>query len=307
MAVGSYIEFRDPRHLIGFSSVNEATSDRLLTGGDIDPESLQQANGDLWVGDEFGPWLLHFDRHGVLLDPPYPVPGDLRSPNNPLLPTGTAPNPAQQPGHRGAGGQHRRPVPLCCPGGGHGGRHRRRSHHPPTHLRVQPPGPPLHRPPVGVPHPHRREHGVGPGCRRPPSPRAHRTRRRPRAHRPRSQGQPDRPDPHRCRRLRTLHHAGRPGRHRRPGPDIPPAAPRRRHQSRPAGDLRHESCGIRRKRDTVRPRAAGFVAQMRQRAGAGPAGQAGWSVTWPTRRDQGIVTLLQQLWASPPSKITLRL
>ncbi len=35
-----YIEFRDPHHRIGFPIVNEATSDRLLTGSDIDPESI---------------------------------------------------------------------------------------------------------------------------------------------------------------------------------------------------------------------------------------------------------------------------
>lgn len=85
IAVGEFISFRDPNRLIGFPIVNEAFSDRLLTGGDIDPESLQRGkNGDFWMGDEFGPWILHFDRQGVLLDPPFPVPGDLKSPNNPF-------------------------------------------------------------------------------------------------------------------------------------------------------------------------------------------------------------------------------
>jgi glycerophosphoryl diester phosphodiesterase len=56
--VGSFISFRDPRGLIGFPIVNEDTRRRLLTGGDIDPESLQRGrHGDLWVGDEFGPWI----------------------------------------------------------------------------------------------------------------------------------------------------------------------------------------------------------------------------------------------------------
>ncbi len=39
-------------------------------------------NGDLWVGDEFGPWILHFDADGVLLDAPFSIPGVL-SPANP--------------------------------------------------------------------------------------------------------------------------------------------------------------------------------------------------------------------------------
>lgn len=91
VAVGDFIAFRDPDHLIGFTIVNEATTERLLTGSDIDPESMQRGtNGDFWMGDEFGPWILHFDAAGVLLDPPFPVPGNLRSPNNPFL-AGAAP------------------------------------------------------------------------------------------------------------------------------------------------------------------------------------------------------------------------
>jgi glycerophosphoryl diester phosphodiesterase len=97
VTVGDYISFGDPNHLIGFPIVNEGTPDRLLTGGDIDPESLQRDhNGDLWVGDEFGPWILHFSADGVLLDPPFQIPG-VRSPNNPWL-NG---EPATQPNSRG--------------------------------------------------------------------------------------------------------------------------------------------------------------------------------------------------------------
>jgi len=96
--VEDWIEFTDPNHLMGFPIVNDATAGRVLTGGDIDPESLQRgSNGDLWVGDEFGPWVLHFDTHGVLLDAPIPTPGGLMSPNNPFL-NG---QPATQPNSRG--------------------------------------------------------------------------------------------------------------------------------------------------------------------------------------------------------------
>jgi glycerophosphoryl diester phosphodiesterase len=95
---GEFIEFRDPDRLIGFSIVNEGTGARLLTGADIDPESLQRgANGDLWVGDEFGPWILHFDATGKLLDPPFATPGGLMSPSNPFL----GGNPPTQPNSRG--------------------------------------------------------------------------------------------------------------------------------------------------------------------------------------------------------------
>lgn len=84
--VGDFVSFSDPDHQIGFPIVNQGTSARLLTGGDIDPESLQRGrNGDLWVGDEFGPWILHFDATGRLLEPPFAMPGGLKSPNNPFL------------------------------------------------------------------------------------------------------------------------------------------------------------------------------------------------------------------------------
>jgi hypothetical protein len=95
--VGEFISFRDPDHRLSFPIVNDATGSRLLTGADIDPESLQRGhNGELWVGDEFGPWILHFNAHGKLLDAPYELPG-IRSPNNPFL--GGAP--ATQPNSRG--------------------------------------------------------------------------------------------------------------------------------------------------------------------------------------------------------------
>jgi glycerophosphoryl diester phosphodiesterase len=101
--VGPFISFRDPDHRIGFTIVNEGKPGRLLTGGDIDPESLQRGrHGDLWVGDEFGPWILHFDRSGVLLDPPFAMPGGLMSPNNPFL--NGPPDTATQPNSRGLEG-----------------------------------------------------------------------------------------------------------------------------------------------------------------------------------------------------------
>ena len=96
--VGGFISFRDPNHKLGFPIVNEATTDRLLTGADLDPESLQRGrNGDLWMGEEFGPWILHFNSSGVLLDAPFALPGGLMSPNNPFLGAGTA----SQPNSRG--------------------------------------------------------------------------------------------------------------------------------------------------------------------------------------------------------------
>ena len=57
--------------------------DRVLTGQDFDPESMVRLpDGSSWLGDEFGPYLLHVDRAGRLLRPPVPVPG-VRAPENP--------------------------------------------------------------------------------------------------------------------------------------------------------------------------------------------------------------------------------
>ncbi len=62
-----------------------------MTGADFDIESIQRtSNGDYWIGDEFGPFLLHFDKDGILLDPPIPLPDfenpgkELRAPQNPF-------------------------------------------------------------------------------------------------------------------------------------------------------------------------------------------------------------------------------
>lgn len=58
---------------------------RRLTGFDFDPESMQIArDGTFWFGEEFGPFLLHTDRTGRLLEAPIPVPGAV-SPQNPTL------------------------------------------------------------------------------------------------------------------------------------------------------------------------------------------------------------------------------
>jgi hypothetical protein len=50
-------------------------ADRLLTGADFDIESFRRApDGTLWFGDEFGPFLIHTDAHGRVLEAPIPLP-----------------------------------------------------------------------------------------------------------------------------------------------------------------------------------------------------------------------------------------
>ncbi len=95
--VEDFIQLRDPFHRVPFPIVNEGTSERLLTGADFDVESFVfDSRGDIWAGDEFGPFVLHFDRRGRLLEPPVPTPdlddareldktAFVRSPQNPFL------------------------------------------------------------------------------------------------------------------------------------------------------------------------------------------------------------------------------
>jgi hypothetical protein len=58
---------------------------RILTGFDLDPESLVRApDGTFWIGEEFGPFLIHVAADGRVLESPVVVPG-VRSPQNPFL------------------------------------------------------------------------------------------------------------------------------------------------------------------------------------------------------------------------------
>jgi len=45
---------------------------------------LDNGDGSFWFGDEFGPWMLHTDAQGKLLEPPIGLPG-VMSPDNPGL------------------------------------------------------------------------------------------------------------------------------------------------------------------------------------------------------------------------------
>ena len=73
--IEQFIQFSDPDNLIPFNIVKEDTAERLLTGADFDIESFTIANdGSIWVGDEFGPYLLHFDSTGKLIEAPIPTP-----------------------------------------------------------------------------------------------------------------------------------------------------------------------------------------------------------------------------------------
>lgn len=88
--VKKFVQLRDPHHNAGFKIVNENTKQRHLTGADFDVESMVVAkDGSFWIGEEFGPYILHFSADGVLLQAPVPMPG-VKSPSSPLLAKGEA-------------------------------------------------------------------------------------------------------------------------------------------------------------------------------------------------------------------------
>jgi hypothetical protein len=112
--VRSQITLHDPNHRINFPIVAdgavypgttiavdpEIRQRRLLTGGDFDIESVRvDFDGTLWFGDEFGPFLVHTDDRGKVLDAPYPLPG-VKSPQNPFL-NGALPNLPRSKGFEG--------------------------------------------------------------------------------------------------------------------------------------------------------------------------------------------------------------
>lgn len=101
--VGKVIQLSDPDKKIPFLIVNEASRKRLLTGSDFDIESFVVAkDGTIWLGEEFGPFLLHVDGTGKMLEAPITTPDfaagkdaskdQVRSPNNPSV-LASSPNP----------------------------------------------------------------------------------------------------------------------------------------------------------------------------------------------------------------------
>ncbi|WP_104493054.1 esterase-like activity of phytase family protein [Paracoccus denitrificans] len=58
---------RDPDRKVPFRIANETTGSRYLTGADFDPESIQYLDGEIWIGDEFGPYILRVAMDGRVL------------------------------------------------------------------------------------------------------------------------------------------------------------------------------------------------------------------------------------------------
>jgi len=117
----SFFTLRDPDRKLGFKLVADGKTypysgsgtgsddiavdpviraGRLLTGGDLDIESFRQdADGNLWFGEEFGPFLVKTDPTGKVLRSEIPLPG-VQSPNSPYLGNAT-PNLGSSKGYEG--------------------------------------------------------------------------------------------------------------------------------------------------------------------------------------------------------------
>lgn len=84
----------DPDKKVPFRIVHEGTKKRYLTGSDFDTESFQFAGGALWIGDEFGPFLIKADLNGKVLAV-FETRMDgktLRSPDHPAMTTPASPD-----------------------------------------------------------------------------------------------------------------------------------------------------------------------------------------------------------------------
>ncbi len=85
-ALQAVIELSDPAKFFPWRLAEEGTPERFLTGSDADTESLvAMPDETFWIGDEIGPWLLHFSIDGELLGAPVDLPDHARSVDHPLV------------------------------------------------------------------------------------------------------------------------------------------------------------------------------------------------------------------------------
>ena len=124
----SFISLSDPNHKLGFETVAAQANypngnntipidpsiiaNRLLTGADFDIESVRKdREGNLWFGEEFGPFLVETDKSGKVLRSEIKTPNivplgstatgpEVQSPQNPYLGSDT-PNLGQSRGFEG--------------------------------------------------------------------------------------------------------------------------------------------------------------------------------------------------------------
>jgi hypothetical protein len=78
---------RDPGRVVPFRIAYEGTAERYLTGADFDPESIQVIGDTVWIGEEFGPFLIRATLDGVVTGVfPALIDGQpVRTPDHPAL------------------------------------------------------------------------------------------------------------------------------------------------------------------------------------------------------------------------------
>lgn len=88
------IFLHDPDKNVPFRIVHEGTEKRYLTGADFDTEGFQWIGDTLWIGDEFGPFVIKADKAGKVLAV-YDTVADgkpVRSPDNYLVASPATPD-----------------------------------------------------------------------------------------------------------------------------------------------------------------------------------------------------------------------
>ncbi len=81
------VYLRDPDFKVPFHIIYDGTDSRYLTGADFDIESIQVLNDEIWIGDEFGPYLIRATLDGKIIAV-YPTKmGDvvLKGPDEPTI------------------------------------------------------------------------------------------------------------------------------------------------------------------------------------------------------------------------------
>jgi hypothetical protein len=84
----------DPDKKVPFRIVHEGTEKRYLTGADFDIESFQMIGDHIWIGEEFGPYLIKADKQGKVQAVFETVAGEtpVRSPDHYAVASPATPN-----------------------------------------------------------------------------------------------------------------------------------------------------------------------------------------------------------------------
>jgi len=87
VALHQRIWLQDPNRLVPFRITHEATEERYLTGADFDLEGIQVVGERVYIGEEFGPYLIETTLEGVVTGvfPTLMEGAEIRSPDHPAL------------------------------------------------------------------------------------------------------------------------------------------------------------------------------------------------------------------------------